>query len=988
MVAIHEKSGAQELPNARSASRRPLGDAVGQRAFPPWANRLISVVIVLGAITSIAVTLPAGWALVAVAVLGICVAPGMATRREAIVTSLLAVAVGVTTIDYLTWRIEVSNWTFFGVIAAPLLAAEVFGALHTLGLQYTIWPKPPLKITHTDDPTRRPIFILIPTVNEGVTVLRPTVQAALEARDQYLTAFPHGEVVIALCNDGWVAGAPDWRDVESLAQRMGVTCVTRAQGGGAKAGNLEYARQTLGATGEALIVVFDADQIAHPDFLLKTAPWFTDRTIGWVQTGQYYRNLDQPVARWAHDQQALFYKVLCPGKSAHNAAFICGTNVMIQAAALDEIGGLPQDSVTEDFAASIRLHSRWRSVFLTDVLATGLGPMDWPSYLKQQRRWAIGTLSVLRVHWRDIILPRRGGLTLEQRIQYALACTHYLSGLRDLIFIISPLVFLATGIPAVRAATLGQFLWHFLPFWIASQAAFWYAGSGKTGLRGIVIGFGSFPALIQATWTVIFGGRSGFMVTSKRRASPRVWSSLGIYALATVACLAAVWLGFRNHALRSDSLVISILWVGYDLALLSSVLWLGMNDLFYREPQPIQRRVPVPSGARRLQPTQMLRPTRRLRPGWALAAAALIAASSSVLFASSHLAPEPATWSVTTRTASSPYLGLGLTLPVQSLTSRPAALESRVCLPFSIIGRTQTIQDSFDFAWARQLAAQNKRPWITLQFGSFNARGVPPLDASLPAIANGSQDQNLQRWAQDIHAYGQPIFLTFLLHVDRNWAVSSAVANGGIPQDAPRAWARIQSIFKAAGDTNVAWVWAPADPATDQAYAPPETSIDVVLQSMIRYPGTPWPDPVAVLSAVIARHPHKPIFVEISADGPAAEKAAWIVRVAAAAQSTPDVYALFYHDSSPDVRATQTENRQWSLESDPSSLQAVRSWQTLVQPATLPCGATNAARPRVTGPVQSAVGQPAARVPAGQSGALTGAWAPQIPFVKREPLWK
>ena len=207
-------------------------------------------------------------------------------------------------------------------------------------------------------------------------------------------------------------------------------------------------------TRDALLVIFDADQVAKPDFLLKTIPPFRDPKMGWVQTGQYYANLDNPVSRWADDQQSMFYNLLCPGKEALNAAFICGTNVVIRAAALDEIGGLPQDSVTEDFKASIALHSSWRSIYLKDVLATGLGPLDVPSYLKQQGHWALGTLGVFRAHWREIFLPRKHGLRLGQRVQYFFACTHYLCGLRDLIYLISPILFIFTGIPAVRGSTL------------------------------------------------------------------------------------------------------------------------------------------------------------------------------------------------------------------------------------------------------------------------------------------------------------------------------------------------------------------------------------------------------------------------------------------------------------------------------------------------------------------------------------------------------
>src|SRR3989440_6498573 len=134
------------------------------------------------------------------------------------------------------------------------------------------------------------------------------------------------------------------------------------------------------------------------------------------------------------------YSVLYQGKAGLRTAFSCGTNVVMRAAALDEIGGLPQDSVTEDFAASIALHPSWRSIYLTDVLATGLGPLDVPSYLKQQSRWALGTLGVFRTHWREIFLPRKQGLQIGQRAQYFLACTHYLCGLRDLIYLVSPML--------------------------------------------------------------------------------------------------------------------------------------------------------------------------------------------------------------------------------------------------------------------------------------------------------------------------------------------------------------------------------------------------------------------------------------------------------------------------------------------------------------------------------------------------------------------
>jgi cellulose synthase (UDP-forming) len=967
-VADPEIRGAEPTPAVHPPATPPA-------PRPPFAPQrfakerliwLLSVVIALAAIGCVAVILPGGWVLLGTLVLGVSImqrqsaqtsdaqasdaqasdaqAAGAIRRQQ--LTMLLCLTTAATAVDYLTWRLEVSNWANW-VIAGPLLAAEFFGALHVLGLQYTVWPKPAPRIAPTEDPARRPIFIFIPTVNEGPGVLRPTIAAALEAQRRYLAAYPHGQVTIVVCNDGRVANAATWGEVEELARRMGVVCVTRTAGGGAKAGNIEQARQLVGATGDALVAIFDADQLAKPAFLLKTIPPFADPTIGWVQSGQYYANVEQPVARWAHDQQALFYRILCPGKAAHNAAFICGTNVVIRAAALDQIGGLPQDSVTEDFAASIALHPTWRSIFLTEVLAVGLGPMDLPAYLRQQRRWAIGTLSVLRTHWRAILLPRRHGLRLEQRVQYFLACTHYLCGLRDLIYIIAPLAFLVSGVPAVRGASLALFLWHFLPYFLAAQAAFWYISWRQTGLRGIIIGFGSFPTLVRALLIVVGGRRSGFMVTAKQRRATRAWSPLAIYLLALFCCFAGIAVGLISNHSRRESIAISILWVLYDIVMLASFLWLGFSDLRYQESgQESPQGAPAAKGWLGLAAVVGLRArhARRLpAPGRVRArgvpvlawSAPLMCACLVMISSSGALAQRMVAFHLGPVRVQAPYLGL--TLRYESLETTPLVFERQLCLPLAIVGRTQYASEAFDFAWAEQLAANGQRPWITLQFGDFGANGAPPLSASLPAIANGLQDANIQRWAQAIHTYGRPIYLTILLHVDRNWSVSSAVANGGIPQDVPRAWEHVRALFAAAGDTNVAWVWAPADPAHDEAYAPPDATIDAVLQSMIRYPDTPWPDPAAVLRAEIARHPTKPVLLEVSADGPPAEKAAWLEEMVTAVQAQPQAYALLYHEGSPDVRATPAENTQWSLESDEHSFAALRAWQALEPSAALPC---------------------------------------------------
>jgi hypothetical protein len=252
-------------------------------------------------------------------------------------------------------------------------------------------------------------------------------------------------------------------------------------------------------------------------------------------------------------------------------------------------------------------------------------------------------------------------------------------------------------------------------------------------------------------------------------------------------------------------------------------------------------------------------------------------------------------------------------------------LEQELDTQFDIIGRTQDIHDLFDKSWADQLAAQHARPWITLQFGMFGPHQKPALDANLPAVINGLHDDEIRRWAESIRDYGQPVYLTVFLHADRDWSLSSGVANGGIPEDIPKAWMHVQSIFKNVGATNVAWVWAPADPIHDQIYAPPASTIDAVLQSFINYPNTQWGDPETILRELLQRYPTKPIFVEASADGPAAQKAPWLIKLGQAINDVPHIYALLYHEGGPALNLTTAQIASWSLTSDPDSLTVMRS---------------------------------------------------------------
>ena len=70
------------------------------------------------------------------------------------------------------------------------------------------------------------------------------------------------------------------------------------------------------------------------------------------------------------DEQRFFFDIILPSKDAWGGAFCCGTSAVIRFAALVKIGGIPTDSVTEDYLLSLRLRERgYRTVYLNEALS-------------------------------------------------------------------------------------------------------------------------------------------------------------------------------------------------------------------------------------------------------------------------------------------------------------------------------------------------------------------------------------------------------------------------------------------------------------------------------------------------------------------------------------------------------------------------------------------------------------------------------------------
>ncbi len=417
---------------------------------------------------------------------------------------------------YFGWLLQpgrVGNPALYGL----LLAAEVFNLVQAAGFWWTVrrdvtGGRQP----RWTDPTPA-VDILVPVYNEPVDVVEPTVAAAVR--------LPGAHVRVALLDDGNRA------EMEALAARHGAAYLRRGVNTGAKAGNINHA---LARTSAPFVLVLDCDHVPGPRMLEATLGHFTDPAVSFVQTPQYYANAGAggiTAAAWA--QQALFFGAIARGKDRAGAMFCCGTNVVFRRTALESVGGFPEESLTEDFELSVRLHERgWRSAYVPEVLARGLGPEDMASYVSQQRRWAGGCLAAV---------PKivRARLPVRLRAHYLLSAMYFLTGWTVLVYMSLPVVRILTGAQPLAGASADQFLVHFAPYFGAALLTVATAGSGSYTFAAFSLAVASFWVHVGTSLATLMGRRSRFVVTPKRgetRRQPRAAAP----ALLMLALLLAV----------------------------------------------------------------------------------------------------------------------------------------------------------------------------------------------------------------------------------------------------------------------------------------------------------------------------------------------------------------------------------------------------------------------------------------------------------------
>ena len=535
------------------------------------------LIFALACVLGVLLVIPLGWREQTIAgaiLIGGAIALSRTSRSRTVTMTLMAVSM-YATLRYGYWR-AVQTWE--GVTSAGhlhqwdtvfvflLLAAE-FYAFATLGLGYfqTLRPlrRPPAPLTTPPD-TWPTIDVFIPTYNEPLDVVRATVLGAL-ALD-----YPADKFKVYVLDDGRRQEFREW------AERVGAGYMTRDNNAHAKAGNINAA---LARTSGELVAIFDSDHVPTKSFLRMTVGWFLrDLKLGLVQTPHHFyspdpfeRNLGQ--FRKVPNEGALFHRLVQDGNDLWNASFFCGSCAVIRRDALDEIGGIAVETVTEDAHTALRMQCRgWNTAYINVPQAAGLATESLSAHIGQRIRWARGMVQILRLE--NPLFCR--GLSWSQRLCYFNATTHFLFAVPRLIFLTVPLTYLLLGMVNIYGYSLAVFAYA-LPHLVLAhltnarvqrgfRSAFW-----NEIYEAVLAPYILFPTLLA-----LVSPRLGkFNVTAKGGIVERSYFDhrvalpfivlLGL----NVAGLVVAHQRFVSDPAHHDTVIMNAVWTVYNIVILS-----------------------------------------------------------------------------------------------------------------------------------------------------------------------------------------------------------------------------------------------------------------------------------------------------------------------------------------------------------------------------------------------------------------------------------
>jgi len=517
-----------------------------------------------------------------------------------------------TTFRYGFWRLSTtakffldpgSTWSRLDAFFVCLLIfAEAYACIVlSLGYLQTLWPLRRTPMPLPEDLAQWPsVDLLIPTYDEPLSVVKYT---ALAARN---IDWPIDRLNIYILDDG------RREEFRSFAEAAGIGYMTRDGNAHGRAGNINSALKRLDAP---YVAIFNCDHVPTRSFLQITLGWFLrDSRLAMLQTpNRFYSpylfggSLSQ--LRAIPDEGERHYEIVQDGNDFWNATFFCGSCAVLRRRALDEIGGIAVETVTEDAHTSLRIQGKgWNTAYIDIPQAAGLSMERLGGHVQQRIRWARGMVQIMRA---DNPLFS-GGLSLAQRLCCFNAMSHVLYALPRLIFLIAPLIYLVFGrvnIPGYWAAILAYAVPHLI---LSSVATSRIQGQHRHSFWNEIYETVLAPFVFFPTVLALISPKSGRLDSADQgsEASRRLPDNrivrpflfmLGLNAFGILCAIPRAWqlpgaglawplnrIAAMHDGHHPGTILLNLIWAGFNMVIL------GVAAAVARESQQRRQTVRVP----------------------------------------------------------------------------------------------------------------------------------------------------------------------------------------------------------------------------------------------------------------------------------------------------------------------------------------------------------------------------------------------------------
>jgi len=382
-----------------------------------------------------------------------------------------------------------------------------------------------------------------------VTTIVPGAES-LDMLEETLRAL----VALDYAHDTWVLDEGDDERIKALCRKTGALHFSRKHlahyqtDGGifqvrSKHGNYNAWLYEIGFDRYEIITAFDPDHVPTPSFLSNVLGYFEDQRVGYVQAAQAYYNQEASfLARGAAEETYEYYS--CTQMAAYNFdnPAVVGCHNTHRVTALKEVGGFAAHDA-DDLLIGLRYQGRgWRGVYVPQILARGLTPVDWDGYLTQQLRWS---RSVIDIKFK---LHRLVGKSIPP-VGWALSALHGIFYLQNSVTTFLALLLLiymlvTGGAPRVVGSdTLPYLLSLCLVLQICAfyRQKFYLDPQNEWGThwRAGLLRYAKWPVFICAFWDVAVGRRIPYALTRKVKTESRPYMLIIPHTLVIVSVCGA-----------------------------------------------------------------------------------------------------------------------------------------------------------------------------------------------------------------------------------------------------------------------------------------------------------------------------------------------------------------------------------------------------------------------------------------------------------------